>query len=490
MRVLFAASEACPLAKTGGLADVAAALPAALAQLGVDVRLLLPGYTEALDRAEAKRDEAVLRGVPGVGDVALVSARIPDSGLPVWLVDCPPLFRRHGGPYSDREGRDWPDNALRFATLSHAAARIALRRAGVAWRPDLVHAHDWHLGLLPALLAHYARPHPPVVFTVHNVAFQGVFPGELLPVLGLPAPAFTPDSVEYHGQISFLKAGIRHSNRVTTVSPTYAREILTPEFGCGLDGVLRSRADEIVGILNGVDCEKWTPADSDALPASYSAADLSGKKICKAALQAEFDLPVDVEKPLIAFLSRLTEQKMADMLPAITGLVAQCGAQLISCGEGDRRIENALREAADCNREMSVRIGYDDSIAKRLLAGADIVLAPARFEPCGLVQMYGMRYGSLPVVRRTGGLADTVTAYTEVGDANIDAATGFAFEQATPRDLSRALDLAFRTFRDQPTWSSMQQRAMAQDFSWHRPAQQYLTLYHDVLRHRVGELAA
>ena len=488
MRVLFAASEAYPLAKTGGLADVAAALPVALAQLGLDIRLLLPGYTEALDRAECKREEAQLSGVPGVGDVKLLAARMPDTGLPVWLVDCPQLFRREG-LYTDRDGRDWPDNAIRFAALSHVAARIALRTAGTAWRPDLVHAHDWHLGLLPALLAHHVRPHPPVVFTIHNIAFQGVFPETLLSTLGLPPPAFTPDSVEYYGRISFLKSGIRHAQRVTTVSPTYAREILTPEFGCGLDGVLRSRKDGIVGILNGVDCEQWNPEDRLAMPAPYSVADLDGKKFCNAALQAEFDLPVEAELPLIGYCSRLTEQKMADLIPSIASLVAERGAQFVACGEGDRDIEDAVRAAANTSPEhVSARIGYDDAIAKRLLAGSDMVLAPARFEPCGLVQMYGMRYGSLPVVRRTGGLADTVTPYGD--NANGNGATGFAFEEATFQDLSRTLDIALRTFRDRLAWSGMQKRAMRQDLTWRRPAQQYLSLYDEVLGRPIGELAA
>ena len=489
MRVLFAASEVFPLAKTGGLADVIAGLSLALAQLGVDVRLLVPGYTEALDRAEAKRDEVVLQGIPCVDDVTLVAARMPDTGLPVWLVDCPSLFRRAGGPYVDPEGRDWPDNAIRFATLSHVAARIAVRAAGTAWRPDLVHAHDWHLGLLPALLAEWDGAHPPVILTIHNVAFQGVFPQAVFSQLGLPAAAFTPESVEYYGNVSFLKAGIRHADRVTTVSRTYAREILTPEFGCGLDGVLRSRADGILGILNGADYENWNPEDSATLAAAYNARDLTGKKTCKAALQEEFDLPLNAERPLIAFASRMTEQKMADLLPSIAPLIVERGAQLVACGEGDHNIEDAVRAAADRDRKhISVRIGYDEGVARRLLAGADIVLAPARFEPCGLVQLYAMRYGALPIVRRTGGLADTVVAFAETDVASTDAATGFAFERPTLPDLACAIECACRTYRDHRTWSEMQNRAMNQDFAWRRPAQQYLSLYCEIVGRACGGL--
>jgi starch synthase len=357
----------------------------------------------------------------------------------------------------------------------------------------LVHAHDWHLGLLPALLAHCERAHPPVLFTIHNIAFQGVFPPDAFARLGLPAGAFTPDSVEYYGNVSFLKAGIRHAQRVTTVSPTYAREILTPEFGCGLDGVLRSRADRIVGILNGVDYERWNPESAASVPVPYNAADLTGKTVCKALLQEEFDLPVQAERPLIGYVSRLTEQKMADLLPSVVPLIAERGAQFVACGEGDKMIENAVRQAADEHRNhVSVRIGYDESAANRLLAGADMVLAPARFEPCGLVQLYAMRYGTLPIVRWTGGLADTVVPYTEAetGAASRNAATGFSFGEPSLRDLSYAIERACRTFRDRHTWIEMQKRAMDQDFAWQRPAQQYLELYDDVLGRGRSKLAA
>ncbi|MBI1220946.1 MAG: glycogen synthase GlgA [Rhodobacteraceae bacterium] len=472
-RVLFASSEMFPLAKTGGLADVSAALPTALAGLGVDIRLVMPGYVEALDRTRHVGERIPLGDLNGLGIASLIPARMPDSGLPLWLVDCPPLFRRSGGIYVDDEGRDWPDNALRFALFCHAVRRIALGATG--WRPEVVHLNDWHLGLVPALLAAQPNPRPATLLTIHNLAFQGVFPAEVFPHLGLPSEWFTTDGVEFYGGVSFLKAGIRFADRVTTVSPRYAGEILTPEFGCGLDGLLRARADDLVGILNGIDYDSWTPEDRAGLPHPYSVHDLSGKHLCKTALQNELGLEADPDVPVIAYISRLTEQKMADVLPQIGATIANEGAQLAICGDGDHSIEEALRTLEPrFPRRIAVRVGYEEAIARRFLAGADMLAAPARFEPCGLMQMYAMRFGTIPVVREIGGLADTVVGHQAHMQCN---ATGFVFQPPTAPALAEAIGRACALFREPVAWRAMQSRAMLHDFSWRRSAERYRSLY-------------
>jgi starch synthase len=484
LRVLFGSPEIFPLTKTGGLAYVSAALPAALDGLGAEVRLVMPGYREALDRARSKRPPVPLGDILGLGEVGLIAALTPDTGLPLWLVDCPALYCREGGPYLDAEGRDWPDNAMRFAVFSHAVARIALGAAGIDWTPHVVHVNDWHLGLVPALLAARSAPRPASVLTLHNLAFQGVFPPEIFPHLGLPDGWFTADDIEFYGQVSFVKAGIRFADRLTTVSPRYACEILTPEFGCGLDGLLRTRANDLVGILNGIDDRRWTPEDPDQVPYPYNAHDLSGKRRCKAALRCELGLGADGDTPLIAYVSRLTEQKMADLLPVIGPAIAKEGAQLAVCGEGDRGIEEALAGlGARYPRSVAVRIGYREKLARRLLAGADILAAPARFEPCGLIQMYAMRFGTLPVVREVGGLADTVVGcrVAERGP------TGFVFRKPTARDFAGAIERACRLYRDPAQWKAMQARAMQQDFGWRRSAERYAALYAGLIRDELGE---
>jgi starch synthase len=480
MRVLFASSEIFPLAKTGGLADVSAGLPAALAAHGVDVQLMMPAYPETLDRVRGKAKARCLNGLLGYEDVSIIPALMPDTGLPVWLVDSPSLFGRSGGLYSDADGQEWPDNAVRFAALSHAAARVAMGAVGDDWRADIAHANDWHLGLLPAILAAQRGPRPMSLLTIHNLAFQGLFPADVFSRIGLPNEYFSSDGVEFYGQISFLKAGIRYADRLTTVSPRYAQEIMTPEFGCGFDGLLRARAKDLVGILNGIDYAQWSPQDTSTLQTPYSADDLSGKRSCKWALQEELGLASDPDAPLYVFMSRITEQKMADVLPVVVPQILNRGGQFAVCGKGDRRIENALRAVAAANPgKVSVRIGYEESWAKRTLAGADVLLAPARFEPCGLTQMYGMRYGALPVVRRVGGLADTVTDSGE--GATDSASTGFVFDAATADDFSQAIGNASQTYRNKEAWRQMQSRAMTHDFSWRRSADRYLTLYRDLI---------
>jgi starch synthase len=477
MRVLFATAEAYPLAKTGGLADVSGALPLALRALGIDVRLLMPGYPRAYVRIENPKIVAKIEPTLGISDATLVAGKFPDADLPVYLIDSPSLFRRNGGLYQDDEGNDWPDNALRFAFLSHVGAQIALGRTKIDWTPDVVHANDWHTGLLPLLLSLENGPRPSTIFTTHNMAFQGNFPATWVDKLTIPKQHFAAAGMEFYGQISFLKAGLRYADRVTTVSPTYAAEILTEEFGCGMDGVLRDRGEDFIGILNGIDDVLWNPAIDSYLPRTYRESDISGKRACKTALQEEFGLAVNPETPLIGFVSRITHQKMADVILAALPWVAEQDAQFIVVGEGDPAMEADLESAKERHSgKVAVVIGYDEPLAHKLQAAADILLAPARFEPCGLTQLYALRYGTLPVVRRTGGLADTVVDATAASIAD-RTATGFVFDEATGEDLKAAIERALTLYREPLTWRRLQLQAMAQDFSWNASATQYAALY-------------
>ncbi|MDH5212249.1 MAG: glycogen synthase GlgA, partial [Betaproteobacteria bacterium] len=469
-RVLLVSSEIHPLAKTGGLADVCAALPRALARYGADVRLLMPAYESALDRLRGPRTVAHLGEMLGVPAPRLIEGTMPDSALPVWLLDCPALYRRPGTPYLDANGGDWPDNWLRFGLLAHAAARIARGEAHGAWRPDALHCHDWQTGLAPYLVGRSALPRPRTLFTVHNAAFQGNFPTEHAQQLGLPGEALSPEALEFWGRISFLKAGVRYADRVNTVSPTYARELRTPEYGCGMEGLFEQRAGDLVGILNGIDTELWDPRRADGIAAHYSADAPQGKAACKAALQAELGLAADPQAPLVAFASRITWQKMADVtlerLPAL--LAAHPRLQFALLGTGERALERGFQDLAPHFRgRVSVRIAYAEDDEHRLQAGADVLLHGSRYEPCGLAHKIAMRYGALPVVRRTGGLADTVSE----GD------NGFMFEAPAGEDLQAALGRCLATYEHQPgTWGAMRERAMRGDYSWERPALEYLRL--------------
>jgi len=480
MRVLFVTAEAYPLAKTGGLADVSRALPIALARRGIDLRLLLPGYPRAYTRIEKPRIVAKLDPMLGVADATLVQGTFPDTDLPVWLIDSPTLFRRDGGLYQDETGRDWPDNALRFAFLAQVGAKLAMSQTRVDWRPDIVHANDWHAGLLPLLLTFEKAPKPRTVFTVHNMAFQGNFPSSTIQTIGVPDSCFTTGGVEFYGQVSFLKAGLHYADRVTTVSPTYAKEILTPAFGCGMDGVLRDRAEAFSGILNGIDDSMWDPTIDVHLSQTYRASDISGKRACKAALQKELGLPVNPDVPLIGYVSRITHQKMADVILSAIPWLAEQNAQFVIVGEGDPALEAEFAQAcAPHSDNISVTIGYDELLAHRLHAGSDILLAPARFEPCGLTQLYALRYGTLPVVRRTGGLADTVIDATP--QTIIDrTATGFVFEDPSLAGLQSAVSRALALYREPLTWRRLQLQAMAQDFSWDASAAKYISLYREI----------
>jgi starch synthase len=470
MRVLLAAAEIYPFAKTGGLADVCAALPKALAALGAEVRILLPAYESSLDALRTTRVAADLDTVLGVAPVRLLEGE-SDTGLTVWLLDCPALYRRPGDPYQDADGVDWPDNALRFGVFSHAIARLALGVPTLRWRPDVVHCHDWHTGLAPYLLTHALGARPRTVFTIHNAAFQGCFPLDIAPRLGVADDVLQPDGVEFYGQLSFLKAAIRYADRLTTVSPSYARELQTPEFGCGLEGLIAARAHDFVGILNGIDTGRWNPATDGFIAQRYSADTLLGKAACKAHLQKDSGLAPDVGAPMVAFASRLTTQKMADValerLPAMLGRHPRMQFALV--GAGDASIEAGFRSLArEFRGRVGVRIGYSEAAEHRLHAGADILLHGARFEPCGLAHMYAMRYGALPVVRRVGGLADTVS----------EGKNGFVFEDANGAAMEQALERSLDGYaRPGPLWRRLQEQAMNDDFSWDRPAEDYMAVY-------------
>jgi starch synthase len=490
VKILHVAAEVYPLVKTGGLADVVAALPVALAGQGADVRLLLPGLPQMLEAVLHCRTVIEIGNCFGAMRVRLLLGRMPGSQLPVYVVDAPYLYRRGGGPYQAPDGEEWPDNLQRFALLGWVGAHLAGGDADLQWRPDVVHAHDWHAAMACAFIADHAGTESASVFTVHNLAFQGLFPLHDWPLLGLASRLMSPAGLEFHGQLSFMKAGLKFADRVTTVSPTYAREIATPEFGFGLDGVIRARDGDVSGILNGIDPELWDPARDPAIAAAFDAERLQGKAACRHALQAELGLALDDEALLVVVVSRLTGQKGLDLLvAALPELLAQ-GVQVAVQGSGEPALEAAFRRAQQAHPgRVQVQIGYDEARAHRLIAAGDVIALPSRFEPCGLTQMYGQRYGCLPVVRRVGGLADTVFDSGPGPSGEDDASTGFVFDAATPAALAQAVLRAQRLRRDAPQlWRARQQRAMAQTFGWQGPARQYLDLYRSMLARQQGVL--
>jgi len=480
IRVLHVAAECHPLVKTGGLADVVGALPQALAGLGADVRLLLPGLPPITDVLQQREYLCTLGPLFGAGRVTLCRGRVDSQRVPVYVIDAPFLYRRGGGPYQDAEGTEWSDNLQRFALLGWMAAHVAAGELDPQWTPDIVHAHDWHAGLACA----YLRAHPgrraATVFTIHNLAFQGLFPAAEFPTLGLPREMLQPSGLEFHDQVSFLKAGLVYADRITTVSPTYAMEIGTREFGCGMDGLIRQRGSDVSGILNGVDPVLWNPQTDAHLPAHFSARGLAGKARCKQALQAELGLAKSADAPLFSLVSRFTHQKGLDLMLEALPLVLDSGAQVAVLGAGDPDLEAALVAAAQAWPDrLAVRIGYDEALAHRLIGGSDGVLVPSRFEPCGLTQLYALRYGTLPVVRRTGGLADTVVDAGD-DDATATAGTGFCFDATSGAALAATIQRAVRCYRQPQRWRTLMRRAMVQDFSWHEAARRTLSLYEEL----------
>lgn len=495
MKILFVASEVFPLIKTGGLGDVASALPAALAAKGEDIRIIMPAYPQVLDLVysltaghEHDKNSGISLGDPfGVGEVHLFETTLPDTNVPLMLIDCPELYARPGNPYLQHTGEDWPDNHLRFALLGWAAAKCATRGNVTGWVPDIVHANDWQAGLTAAYLHYWSghAPRPKTVFTIHNIQYQGLFPSHILPEIGMPGEAFTIDGLEYWDQVSFLKAGISFSDAVTTVSPTYAQEIKSPAYGMGMEGLLEERAIKLYGILNGIDTRVWDPETDHWIDHHYDRRKLSPKKLNKEAIQRELHLPVKKSAPLLSMVTRLTDQKGVDMLVDILPELARRGAQVLVLGAGDEVWEKALRTLADDFENIAVRIGYFESLAHRIIAGSDMFLMPSRFEPCGLTQMYALRYGTLPIVRRTGGLADTVVDMGPDDKGWDGQGTGFVFEDATPAALLEAVLRALELYKDKKEWSKAQRRAMSRDFGWDSASEVYKSLYTNLVNRDV-----
>ncbi len=475
MEILFVSSEVAPLSKTGGLGDVSGALPRALAARGHAVTVVTPRYgsIDPLALGFVRRDGAIR--VRGEATTAWLRPGRP--GLV--LVEHERYFGARRGLYAEGE-HDYPDNAERFAYLCRAALAAP---AALGLRPRIVHANDWQTGLCPWLLRHEHGQDPALagarsVFTIHNLAYQGVFPKAVLPFVGLPWDVFRWEAMEFHDHLSFLKGGLTFADALTTVSPTYAREILGPEGGVGLDPVLRHRRASLRGILNGIDVGEWDPSADPHLPARYSAGDLSGKAACKAALQRELGLPGRPGVPLAGMVSRLADQKGIDLVVASLGDLLSRELQVAVLGAGSRAHEEALRSAAAAAPgRLAVRIGFDEGLAHRIEAGADLFLMPSRYEPCGLNQMYSLRYGTVPVVRAVGGLEDTVEDFD-----GWSRGTGFKFRDYTPQAMMLAVRRALETFRDRRAWAGLVERGMAQDFSWDRSARGYEELYAGLLR--------
>lgn len=477
MRVLQVAAELFPYVKVGGLADVMGALPQALRAEGWDVRLLVPAYPALLDALGSWHEAGSLGHFGSAGEARLLLGRT-HADVPIYGLDLPSLFDRPGGPYEE-----CGDSFLRFGALSWAAARLGRQGDGRGWRPHVIHAHDWQAGLAPVYLALEEGPRPATVFTIHNLAYQGRYAPSILEALGLPWSTFHIEGLEFHGDVCFLKGGLVHADRLTTVSPTYAREIQAPEWGEGLDGVLRRRSKDLVGILNGVDGSLWNPARSPHLPMHYTKARPSGKKVCKNHLQRELGLRESPSAPLFGIVSRFAVQKGLDLVLSNVDHLVHSGAQCAVLGAGDAELEAAFREAAARHPgSVALRIGYDEGLAHRIIAGSDAILVPSRHEPCGLTQLYALAFGTLPVVRRTGGLADTVVDATPEALAE-GRATGFVFEAVDGWALGEAINRACDLYRNQPSaWLRMQRTAMEQDFSWRASARHYDALYRDLLR--------
>ncbi|MDR3372173.1 MAG: glycogen synthase GlgA [Ancalomicrobiaceae bacterium] len=482
MKVLSVVSEVYPLIKTGGLADVAGALPSALAAEGVEVITLLPGYPAVMSAIDNVAPVYWMDELFG-GPATILSAEA--AGLQLFVIEAKHLYDRPGGPYVSPEGVDWPDNAFRFAALARVAAQIAYGEIA-GFVPDVVHAHDWQAGLVPAFLRYDARRHAPSVLTVHNLAFQGQFPAGLLPALGLPPHAFSLDGVEYYGMIGFLKGGLAIADRVTTVSPTYASEIRSTEGGMGLSGLLTDRGTDLVGILNGIDDTVWNPQTDICLPQRFALNTRVKRKLNKAALQQRLGLDDAPDQLLYGVVSRLSWQKGLDLLvEALPHLIAT-GAQLALIGTGEDAIQQAFSvAAAEHPGRIGTFFGYDEDLAHLVQGAVDSLIVPSRFEPCGLTQLCALRYGALPLVARVGGLADTIIDANEMARA-AGVGTGVQFAPVTVKALETGLERMAEIWRDQEAWGQLQKNAMRTDVSWRGPAKHYAALYRDIVSLRSG----
>lgn len=485
LRVLMASSEAHPLIKTGGLADVAASLPAALRELGHDARLVLPAYPRAQRQLRKPKVLCELR-VPGSqAAVRILSGTLPDGDLPVYLVDAPEHFGREGNPYTDLSGHDWGDNAERFLLFGRVLALFAQGLPALGWRPEVLHANDWQTGLAPALIKDL-EDRPATIFTIHNLAYQGLFDRATFERIGVPVGLWGLDGLEFHQRMSFIKGGIVFSDRVNTVSPTYAEEVRTPARGCGLDGLLRQIGPRFSGILNGIDYREWNPATDPLIHQNYDAERFGLKAENKLDLQREFGLTRNEGAFLLGYVGRLVDQKGMDLiLTVLPGLLRDPQVQIVVQASGERHLEQALQTlAASYPRQVGAACGYDEARAHCIEAACDSFLMPSRFEPCGLNQLYSLRYGTPPIVHRTGGLADTVVHATPAALAD-GSATGFLFDAPTADALGRAIHEAMALYRGDPDgWRRLAVVGMTRDFSWEASARTYQRLYEDALAER------
>jgi starch synthase len=472
-KILFVTSEAHPLIKTGGLADVSGSLPKALVELGEDVRLIMPNY-HAIKTSEDIRYLSTVQ----VNNYAvnILETRLPGTGVIVWLVDSPEHFNIPGNPYVDEQGKPWANSAQRFALFCRVAVEVAMNRSWLDWKADIVHCNDWQSGLVPALLSlEYNRP--ATVFTIHNMAYQGIFPSTTYLSLNLPGQLWNPNGIEFHDMLSFLKGGLIYSDRITTVSPTYAKEIQTADFGYGLEGLLSHRQDVLSGIINGIDTEHWDPATDVNISQTFDHLTLNKKLINKASLQERFSLPADKNIPVFGLIGRLVEQKGIDLILDCLAEMLTHPLQFVLLGSGDKSFEQRLYAFAETHPDkMSIALAYDETLAHLIEAGSDIFLMPSRFEPCGLNQIYSQRYGTVPIVRKTGGLADTVID-TLPETLHNNTATGFAFNEASPGALMEAVKRALILYSYPKAWKKLQINGMQKDYSWSESAKQYIALY-------------
>lgn len=484
MRVLFATSEVFPLIKTGGLADVSGSLPTALQNLGVDIRILVPGYPAVLKQLVNLHHIASLSNLPVIEHAELMMGMISETKVNVLVIKATGLFERDGGPYVDANGQEWLDNPVRFGILSKVAAIISGPNSPIPdWQPDIVHCNDWQTGLAPAYMKLVEYTQAKSIISLHNMAFQGCYAPGWLSTLALPHTNFAVEGFEYHGQLSFLKAGIFYADAITTVSPSYAKEIQTAEFGFGLEGLLSKRGNELKGILNGIETDEWNPEFDPHLIKTYSANKLAGKKLVKSALQERLGLQIDASAPLLGVVSRLTHQKGLDMLVPIMQELVDSGCQLALLGSGESTLENAFRQLANSNpNKVSVTIGYNEPLSHQIMAGCDMFIMPSRFEPCGLNQLYGLAYGTPPIVNATGGLADSVVDTNIVTYKN-KTANGFVMSEASPASLLSCIKQALNVFNnDESAWRQIQKNGMLQNLSWDKSALEYLAEYKKLMQ--------
>ena len=472
-KVLFVSSEIHPLIKTGGLADVAGSLPIALADLGQEVRVIIPKY-HALQLDQVVEYRCTLR-INNL-DVNILETKLSGTNVIVWLVDHPAYYDVPGNPYTDEFGNSWANNAARFSLFCRVAVEVSQNRAHLDWKADIVHCNDWQTGLVPALLT--LEPHrPSTVFTIHNMAYQGLFPESTYLDLNLPSQLWHPGALEFHELLSFIKGGIACADHITTVSPNYALEIQTADYGYGLEGLLHHRHHELNGIVNGIDIEEWNPETDERIAENYNIATLHKKFANKAALQKQYSLPVDPSIPLIGLIGRLVDQKGIDLVIDCLDSLVELPVQFVLLGSGDKGFEHRLKNSSYLYPDkISVTIGYNEDLAHLIEAGSDIFLMPSRFEPCGLNQLYSQRYGTLPIVRKTGGLADTVVDALPHTIAD-KTASGFVFEEPSVGAMLETIKRALLLYANKKTWQQLQKNAMRKDFSWKQSAQQYLDLY-------------